>query len=78
MVGRAPCRKSGPSVTQSWPADGGEPALVNDVWSDPRFQTVPRVREELQALGVQAAAMYPLDFRGELLAIFADQADKDE
>jgi transcriptional regulator with GAF, ATPase, and Fis domain len=43
--------------------------LVNDVWSDARFQTVAHVAENLRALDVHAAAMYPLDFRGELLGM---------
>jgi formate hydrogenlyase transcriptional activator len=50
-------------------ATSRRPELVNDVWSDPRFQAVPRVREDLRTLGVRAAAMYPLDFRGELLGM---------
>jgi len=50
-------------------AKARRPELVNDVWSDTRFQAVEHVRENLRALDVQAAAMYPLDFRGELLGM---------
>jgi formate hydrogenlyase transcriptional activator len=57
-------------------ATSRKPDLVNDIWSDPRFQAVPKVRDELRAQGVRAAAMYPLDFRGELLGLIGMLCDR--
>ena len=54
-----------------------EPALLQDVPSNPLFDNPPELRAMMQQRGIRAAAGYPLIFHGELLGTLGMQSRRE-